>query len=254
MKKLLSILLVLLLSCSIAFAETDADRAMTSDEQAYNIYLDIAHVHEYGVRYMEELGRIWKIAMDAKDVDAVNKFCYMDCLPQEQLSSVYAMHLSKDGFSVEDLRTISYSRDVFSVSEKTDLVWAVLDLEMEAKYIESPEVLKTYLDRAMKNIRTLMASDRNYPFLSDLQEYYKEAVMLNDYITAFNDNYSNFSVKLEAFRTNKSSREIDFEFIFDPSGYEYVGIVREKELQKEYERIYNKALNLENNGDYAGAI
>ena len=57
MKRIISIMLVILLLGSVSFAETSEARKMTPEEQAYNIYLDIACVYEYGVRYLEEMGR-----------------------------------------------------------------------------------------------------------------------------------------------------------------------------------------------------
>jgi hypothetical protein len=253
MKKLLLMLLVFLLFCNIAFAETSDSREMTSDEQAYNIYLDIAHVYEYGVRYLEELGRVWEISLNAKDVDAVNKLCYMDCFTQEPLSSLYEMYLGKYGYSIDEIRQLSLSRNVFAVSEKTDLIWSVLELEVEAKYVETPAALKVYLDRAMSNIRSLMSADREYPFLSELQAYYKDAVMLYEYIAEFKDNYSGFTGKLDTYRTNKSSWEIDFEFIFDPSGYAYVEEVRKAQQDEAYKTIYERAVAYETDGDYESA-
>lgn len=253
MKRILSIILAMVLCCSVAFAKTADPREMTSDEQAYNIYLDIAHVYDYGVRYLEELGRIWEISLTAKDVDAVNKLCYMDCFTNEPLSSLYEMYLGKYGYSMDEIRQRSLSRNVFAVSEKTDLIWIVLDLELEAKYIESPATLKKYLDRAMSNIRSLMAVDREYPFLSELRAYYKDAVMLYEYIVEFKDNYAGFSEKLDTYKTNKSSWKIDFEFIFDPAGYAYVEEVREAQQDEEYKTIYEKALAYETDGDYESA-
>ena len=41
MKRIFSFILAIMLSCSIALAEIGDSREMTSDEQAYNIYLDI---------------------------------------------------------------------------------------------------------------------------------------------------------------------------------------------------------------------
>ena len=252
MKRIFSFILAIMLSCSIAFAETGNSREMTSDEQAYNIYLDIAHVYEYGVRYLEEMGRIWEIALDAKDVDAVNNLCYMDCFTQEPLSSIIEMYLSKYGYK-DEINQLLLSRDVFAVSEKTDLIWIALGIETEAKYVETPAALKVYLDRAMSNIRALMATDSEYPFLSELRTYYKDAVMLYEYIADFKDNYTGFAGKVDTYKTNKSSWEIDFEFIFDPTGYPYVEEVRKAQQDEGYKTIYEQAVAYEANGDYESA-
>lgn len=254
MKKLISMLLILLLSFNISFAETSEFREMTSDEQAYNIYLDIAYVYEYGVRYLEEMERIWDIVLSTKSVEEINKLCYFDCLSQESLMSLYSMLISKYGYSEDELRQLSFSSDVFSVSEKTELIWVVLGLGEASGYLSSPSKLKGYLDRAFGNIRTLMANDKEYVFLSELKEYYKDATMLYEYIADFNDNYTGFSVKLDSFNTSKSSWEIDFEFIFDPAGYSYVSEVRTAQQNKENKKVYDQATILEANGDYEGAI
>jgi len=253
MKRLISMLLVLLLSCGTAFAETTESREMTSEEQAYNIYLDIAHVYEYSVRYLEEMGRVWEIVLSAKDIEEINDLSYLDCFPQEPMSSLYSMYLSKYGYSVDELRQLSFSSDVFSVSEKTDLIWVVLALEEESGYIDSPHALKASLDRAFDNIRTLMAADKEYAFLSELKDYYKDAVLLYEYIADFKDNYTGFSAKLDTFKTNKSSWEVDFEFIFDPAGYRYVSEIRAAQQKEENKKNYDRALAYEKEGDYTNA-
>ena len=254
MKRIISIMLVILLLGSVSFAETSEARKMTPEEQAYNIYLDIACVYEYGVRYLEEMGRIWEIALSAKDVKEVNNLCYFDCFPQEPLSSLYLMYMNKYGYSENELRQLSSSNDVFSVTEKTDLVWAVLALEVESGYLKSPKVLKVYLDRAFDNIRTLMAADKEYAFLSELKDYYKDAVLLYEYIADFKDNYTGFSEKLDDFKSGEKSWKVDFEFIFDPAGYSYVSEVRAAQSNKERKQIYDQATVLEAKRDYAGAI
>ena len=254
MKKIISIMLVILLFANVSFAEASKEREMTPEEQAYNIYLDIACVHEYGVRYLEEMGRIWEIALSAKDVDAVNDLSYMDCFPQVQMFSLISLLTDKYGYTSDELSLRILNSNVFSVTEKTDLVWAILALEEESGYLKSPSVLKVCLDRAFDNIRTLMAVDKEYAFLSELKDYYKDAVLLYEYIADFKDNYTGFSEKFDDFKSGEKSWKVDFEFIFAPDAYPYVSEIRA--LQQEYEKkkIYDLAVALENSGDYAGAI
>lgn len=254
MKRIISIMLVILLLGSVSFAETSEAREMTPEEQAYNIYLDIAYVYDYGVRYLEEMERIWEIALSAEDVDAVNNLSYMDCFPQEQLFSLYLLYTEKYGYTSGELTLLFINSNVFSVSEKNDLIWSGLDLETEAKYLKEPAVLKEYLDRAMGNIRELMATDREYLFLSDLKDYYKDAVLLYEYIADFKDSYTGLTTKLDNYKASKSSREVDFEFAFDPNGYPYVNEVRALQQNEEYKKTYNQAVALENSGDYVGAL
>lgn len=253
MKRIISIVLAILLLGSVSFAETSEAREMTSEEQAYNIYLDIAYVYDYGVRYLEEMERIWEIALSAEDVDAVNNLSYMDCFPQVQMFSLISLLTDKYGYSENELKQLSFSNDVFSVTEKTDLVWAVLALEEESGYLKNPSVLKVYLDRAFGNIRTLMAADKEYALLSELKDYYKDAVLLYEYIADFKDNYTGFSEKLDEFKRSKSSWEVDFEFLFDPSGYSYVREIRAAQQDEENKRNYDRALVYENEGDYRNA-
>lgn len=52
---------------------------------------------------------------------------------------------------------------------------------------------------------------------------------------------------------NKSSWEIDFEFIFDPAGYPYVEEVRKAQQDEGYKTIYEQAVAHEANGDYESA-
>ena len=197
--------------------------------------------------------RIWAIAIEADDVEEVNNLCYLDCFMTDPLSSLYEMYLGKYGYSMDEIRQISLSRDAFSVSEKTDLIWAVLALEAEAKYIEMPSDLEVYLDRAMSNIRTLRAEDKEYAFLSDLQDYYKDAAMMYEYIAEFSDNYVGLSEKTAAYQSAGSSWKIDFEFIFDPDGYPYVEEVRAAQQKERDKGIYDLAVACEEKGDYESA-
>ena len=253
MKKIISIMLVILLFANVSFAEASKEREMTPEEQAYNIYLDIACVHEYGVRYLEEMERIWEIALSAKDVDAVNDLSYMECFPQVQMFSLISLLTDKYGYTSDELSLRILNSNVFSVTEKTDLVWAVLALEEESGYLKSPSVLKVYLDRAFDNIRTLMAADKESAFLSELKDYYKDAVLLYEYIVDFKDNYTGFSEKLDEFQRGNSSWKVDFEFLFDPAGYSYVSELRAAQQEEENRRNYNRALVYENEGDYRNA-
>lgn len=253
MKKIITIMLAIMLFCSTTIAETTTPRELTSDEQAYNAYLDIAHVYEYGVLCLEELGRMWKIAQDAPSVDYINDLSIVMCFPVDILTPIITLYLSKYSLDVGAAQSMCYEPLTSSATEKTDIVWSALELEIEAKYLEDPETLKMYLDNALKKIRALMASDKEYPFLSELQAYYKDAVMLYEYIAAFSDNYASFTTKLSNFQKSKSSWEIDFGFIYDPTQYAYVEEVRYAEQQERYKALYERAVYYESVGDYESA-
>ena len=263
MKRFFSLLLALMLLVGSAVAESateQEDRAFTADEQAYDAYLDIAYVYDYGVKYLEELGRIWDITLEKDSISTLSKMSYSDLFydsnSSEKITSIISLYTIKynHSYSTDEITSLLFKTNDFPLVEKTDLVWIILELEEDAKYLQSKTILKGYLDNAMGKIRTLMKTNRDYPFLADIQSYYKDAVLLYDYFSEFNDNYANFSIKKESFIKSNTSWKIDFEFIFDPADFSYVTKMRDKTETERLGEIYKRATNLENSGNYAEAL
>lgn len=265
MKRLLTLVLVFILLGCTAIAESVPSREFTVDEQAYDVYLDISYVHNQSVRYLSELGRLWDLANDLNSISEADELWFHAGLvanfgnsDSENGSRLLKFHLlatEKYGFNqVPDLYP-AFKTFLSAYSGKTtDIIWAGLAMGIDAQYLISPDELKTYLDEAMQGIRSILSTDREYPFLKDLQNYYKEASYLLDYITDFKDNYIGLNEMLDTQKKNQSSYTIDFEFIFDPADYDYVMEVGAAESKEKEKGIYDRAVALENSGDYAGAI
>lgn len=265
MKRLFILMLVLILLSSTAIAESAPAREFTVDEQAYDVYLDVSYVHNQSVRYLSELERLWDLANkldDISDADAlwfhaglVADFGSNNSENGSRLLKFHLLATEKYGFNqVPDLYP-AFKELLSAYSGKTtDIIWAGLAMGIEAQYIISPDELKTYLDEAMQGIRSIMSKDRGYPFLKDLQNYYKEASYLLDYISNFKDNYIGCQEMLDTQKKNQSSYTINFEFIFDPADFDYVMEVGAAEAEKKEKEIYESAVALENSGNYAGAI
>lgn len=261
MKKLIAILLVLLVICGYAFAEGTISelRELTVEQQAFDAYLDIAFVYDEGVKYLEELGVLWSKVTDTDSVDDIHQLWF---------NTYLTGNISGTGFSrfsnLNELATVKYgykgaeelSSYLNGLRDKTDAIWICLSLLVESGYIEDPNDLESYLDDAMEGIRSVMALDREYPFLKDLQNYYKDANYLYEYAADFNDSYVSFNEKLDEFQKNRSSWEIDFEFIYDKNAdeFDYVYEVRLEEAAHERELVFARASALENNGDLEGAL
>lgn len=262
MKRFLSILLVLmvLVSSSIAESATGQEvRTFTEDELAYDAYLDIAYAYEYGVKYLKELGRLWDIALQADSIRTLNRLSYAelfyDANSSEQLASIFVLFSVKlnYGSSMEALDLL-YRANNFSFTQGTDLILSALAMEEEAKYLQSNETLKNYLDNAMAKIRTLMQTNPDYPFLKDIQSYYKDATLLYDYFSAFSDNYTSFTTKKDNFVNSELSWKVNFEFIFNAEDYAYVNSIRQQAETEKLKKIYQQATELEKAGNYTEAI
>lgn len=261
MKKIISLLLVALLSVGFTIAEeSSADQnSFTVEQQAFDAYLDIAFVYDEGVKYLEELGVLWSKVTDTDSVDDIHQLWF---------NTYLTGNISGTGFSrfsnLNELATVKYgykgaeelSSYLNGLRDKTDAIWICLSLLVESGYIEDPNDLESYLDDAMEGIRSVMTLDREYPFLKDLQNYYKDANYLYEYAADFNDSYVSFNEKLDEFQKNRSSWEIDFEFIYDKNAdeFDYVYEVRREEAAHERELVFARASALENNGDLEGAL
>lgn len=265
MKRLLAFFLILMFLAGVSIAESSPDRAFTADEQAYDVYLDVSYVHNQSVRYLSEMERLWDLANDLDSVSDADKLWFHAGLvanfgnnDAETLSRLYAyQHLAtvKYGYSqIPELYPLFEALLSAGGRKTTDSIWAGLALDIEAQYIVSPDEMKAYMDDAKEGIRNIMSTDRSYPYLQDLQNYYKEASYLLDYISNFKDNYLGLNEMLDTQKKNQSSYTIDFEFIFDPANFDYVMEVRAAETAEKQKAIYDRALALENSGDYAGAI
>ncbi len=258
MKRFFSFLLVLMLLVSSAIAEPATEqevRAFTVDEQAYDAYLDIAQAYADGVFYLKELDALWSKVINTGSDEEIDYMWLSDYLlaDVDRFSAFYTYASSAFGIS-EGQEVISRFASLANANaEKTDVIWLCLAALKEAKYVEDAENIKQNLDSAMAGIRSLMATDREYPFLKDLQTYYKDAVLLYEYIADFNDNYTGFSAKLDEFQKNKTSWEVDFEFIFNPDDFDYVRSVRKQAGIEKLGAIYQQASNLESAGKYAEA-
>lgn len=258
MKHFFSFLLVFVLLMSSAIAETPGEqetRAFTADEQAYDVYLDITQAYSDSVLYLEELGILWN-KVNETGSKKIDYLWVSDYVAADFERFVALQRYTESFYGISDAQDMLIQ--LFSltntVEEKTDVIWLYLSILKDANYIRKEADIKQNLDDAMAGIRSLMAMDRSYPFLGDLQSYYKEAVMLHNYIADFSDNYTGFTAKLEEYQTNKTSREIDFEFIFNPDDFDYVREVRDAEKMEAIEVSYQHAIELENNGKYSEAI
>lgn len=254
MKRLFILVLMLVLLGCTAIAESTPTREFTIDEQAYDVYLDISYVMDNTVEYLEELRRLWDIALHAESVEDANNLALIECISEDYLIALTDMYLTKYGYSDSEYKQFMFSGPDIRFKEKTDLIWYYLALGIEAKYLVSMDSLKPYLDDAMSGIRSIMATDREYPFLKDLQNYYKETVLIHGYASDFNDNYTGFDSKLDSYKTGRDSWSIDFEFIFNPEEFKYVREVRAAKSEEKKKEVYSLAEVLENSGDYAGAI
>lgn len=265
LKRLLAFFLILMFLAGVSIAESSPDRAFTADEQAYDVYLDVSYVHNQSVRYLSEMERLWDLANDLDSVSDADKLWFHAGLvanfgnnDAETLSRLYAyQHLAtvKYGYSqIPELYPLFEALLSAGGRKTTDSIWAGLALDIEAQYIVSPDEMKAYMDDAKEGIRNIMSTDRSYPYLQDLQNYYKEASYLLDYISDFKDNYLGLKEMLDTQKKNQSSYSIDFEFIFDSADFNYVMEVRAAETAEKQREVYDRALALENIGDYAGAI
>ncbi len=265
MKRLLAFFLILMFLAGVSIAESSPDQTFTADEQAYDVYLDVSYVHNQSVRYLSEMERLWDLANDLDSVSDADKLWFQAGLvanfgnnDAETLSRLYAyQHLAtvKYGYSqIPELYPLFEALLSAGGRKTTDIIWAGLALDIEAQYIVSPDEMKAHMDDAKEGIRDIMSTDRSYPYLQDLQNYYKEASYLLDYISDFKDNYLGLKEMLDTQKKNQSSYTIDFEFIFDPANFDYVMEVRAAEEKEKAKAIYDRAFALENSGDYAGAI
>lgn len=265
MKRLLAFFLILMFLAGVSIAESSPDRAFTADEQAYDVYLDVSYVHNQSVRYLSEMERLWDLANDLDSVSDADKLWFHAGLvanfgnnDAETLSRLYAyQHLAtvKYGYSeIPELYPLFEALLSAGGRKTTDSIWAGLALDIEAQYIVSPDEMKAYMDDAKEGIRNIMSTDRSYPYLQDLQNYYKEASYLLGYISDFKDNYLGLKEMLDTQKKNQSSYSIDFEFIFDPADFNYVMEVRAAETAEKQREVYDRALALENSGDYEDAI
>ena len=258
MKRLFILVLTLILLGCTAIAESAPAREFTVDEQAYDVYLDISTVYKEGVHYLEELGFLWDCALKMKSSSDAHDLWFSTTY----LASDFARYAALSRYATDkcDYSDPKELYPLFSslLSSKgdnaTSIVWAGLELEHNAKYVKYAEDLQPTLNEAMAGIRSIIALNRDYPFLTDLKNYYKEASYLLDYIDNFEDNYSGFQNMLATQQKNQSSFEIDFEFIFNPADFAYVTEVRYAEQQTKYKAIYDRAVALENNQQYDKAI
>ena len=266
-KPFVIIFMLILAITSFAFAESNNEllRDFTADEQAYDVFLDLSHVFDYGVRYLDEMDRLWSSTMSMSSVADVNSSWFYDTFlfnngnaNVERLSVLLQYNSIRYGNAMDEPIKLytPFSELMSGRTKATDAIWAGIAMEIDAHYLEAPKMLKEYLDNAMAGIRTLMRIDRNYPFLEDLQNYYKEAALLYEYIDNFEDNYTSFNSKRDDFSKNRSSYAIDFQFIFDTTSgeYAYVQEVRANEVAERNRMGWEKAQGLEDAGDYEGAI
>lgn len=262
----LAVLLALILSITpfaLAEGNNDTSRDFTADEQAYDVYLDLSHVFDYGVRYLDEMDFLWETALELDSVSGAEQSWFKYSILGSTRAGGFTryMRLSelatvRYGFeSVEDLYSV-FESAMARRYEKTDIIWAILALEVESHYLEDPDTLKDSLDNALSGIRELMRIDREYPFLKDLQDYYKDAVLLHEYIADFNDNRTGFMSKHDEFSKMRTSYSVDFDFIFDSSSEEcaYVKVVRSQKDAEYNQAGFEKAQGLEDAGDYESAI
>jgi len=258
MKRLLTLVLMFLLLGCTAIAESVPSREFTVDEQAYDVYLDISTVYKEGVHYLEELGFLWDCALKMKSSSDAHDLWFSTTY----LASDFARYAALSRYATDkcDYSDPKELYPLFSslLSSKgdnaTSIVWAGLELEHNAKYVKYAEDLQPTLNEAMDGIRSIMALNRDYPFLTDLKNYFKEASYLLDYIDDFEDNYSGFQNVLATQKKNQSSFEIDFEFVFNPADFAYVTEVRYAEQQAKYKIMYEHAAAFENNQQYDDAI
>lgn len=262
-KRLISVLLILILLSNVGVAEETRD--FTADEQAYNAYLDITNAYAESVKYLKEFRELWSTYLELESVIDMDEYWFeytflarTGSLNDENVSRIACfLPLAEYKYGLADITELydSFMTLVSAHGNKmTSVVSAGLALAQESHYIKTQEDIQSYLDNAMSGIRTLMALDREYPFLKDLQEYYKEAVLVSEYIEGSSDNYVEFEEVVDTYSEALRSWEIDFEFIFDPDGYSYVHECRTAQQESKWKTIYDQAAALEANGDYESAI
>lgn len=253
---LLALALIIALLCSSAAAE-DAGRPFTVDEQAYDAYLDIATVYDESVAYLTELSRLWTLTRQMDETkDANLPWLWSEFFANEDSPSILVMYLSQWGDVIGNVPArleSDFQTLVSAASKPDDLIWLLLRWQEEAQFVRSPASLQTELDAAMAGIRTIMTEDRSYPFLKDLQDYYKEAVVLQKYAADFSDTYANFNAQLKDFQATQTSREVDFEFIFFADDFDYVRQVRAQEKLAADQQKYDAAVSLQESGQYTHA-
>lgn len=251
MKRILAFFLVLVtLMSNLALAD---EHTLTADEQAYDVYLDIKYVVDNSIEYMEELERLWKIT-NSISVEKANSLCHMDCISEDRIFQVMNMFTIKYGYSADEVKQLLLSSPELAITDTSELVWYYLALGVEAKYLVSIESLDTYLKNAMSGIRAIMSTDREYPFLKELQNYYKEASLMYGYASDFDDYFVQFTEKLNSYQTQQGAWSIDFEFIFNPDDYDRVMEIRASEERSTNKALYDRAVALETIGNFEEAL
>lgn len=263
MRRIAAILLMLLLLLNTGIAEET--RQFTADEQAYNAYLDITNAYTESVKYLKEFRELQNTSLALESVSDMDQYWFeytfltrAGSVNDERVPRLACfLSLAEEKYGLEnytDLYHTFMKLIVVCGNKTTSVVSAGLALAQESRYLKTAEDIQGYLDDAMNGIRTLMRIDREYPFLKDLQEYYKEAVLVSEYIDRTTDYYAEFSKTVDTYIEALRSWEIDFEFIFDPAGFSYVDEVRSARWNEERKQLYDQATVLEANGDYDGAI
>jgi len=270
MKKLILWALILVLALSSIPALAEETPVFTADEQAYDAYLDISAVYNDGVKYLQEMQAIWTQINELdslKDATAdwfyLNYVCRVDIGTDiKRIGRFSKMAQVLYGYYPEDLDAamdelynfMAEAKDA-AASERLDLIWVCLTYSQVAHIIQTKDELQAELDAAKQSIRDLMTIDQEYPFLEDLQAYYKAAVYLVNYICEFNDSYFGITGKLESFEKGYTSFEVDFEFIFDTSdAYTAVREYCSDEIEQKRQATYDQAAKLEAAGKYQEAI
>jgi len=226
-KKVLSCLLVLIIMTSAfspAFAEDDTPAA---DERAYQVYIDLEYACNSMISYMREMERLWREAIALESLAVVDSTWFRNYLSDGQRDALIATAVKNWGWSFDDIAsglfgegfvtTFQYVLNQYSL-EKTSLVWAGLDYFTAIGYLDDLSIAKAFLDDAKNGISELMAQDGEYPFLTELTDYYKDASFMYEYIIDFYDNLPGLTSNREDFEEEQHSHSIDFEFIF-PSAY-----------------------------------
>ena len=261
MKHLLAFLSTLMLLLGTSIAESSLDRSLTVEEQAFDAYLDISTAYNAGVDYLKEVKYLWEEAVSLDSLSEADQLWFNAKIilgnePTDTKRFTHYYHLAKTKYGYEDCLYL-YDHFAAALSSSTGtlgIVGPALSLAIEAGYVLSPEAIDEYIDQAKVGIKNIMSHDPNYAFTGQSQNYYKELSLLQNYIYDFDDSYFEFSDRIEKFVEKQISFDVDFEFIFDPSDYNYVYQIRSAKQQEKYFALYSQALTLENNREYEKAI
>ena len=230
MNKFLSFVLILMLSISSILTASGEECALTSDEQAYDIFLDLQYACNNVIEYMVEMERLWQEANSLRSLDSVNGTWFQKYVNDTQREALILTALEWE-WSTSAVQSALFGEGFVGAfksvlnqypQEKTNLVWAGLEFFTVMGALDDITIASAYLDDAKNGIRALTAQDKDYAFLPELKSYYKEAAYMYQYVVDFNDNLAGLTANRGTFEKTQHSFAIDFEFIFDPVDFKSV--------------------------------